>query len=76
MTFVTLNEAASYLGVSKATLRNWDKSGKLRAVRHPVNGYRVYALPHLQAIQSQLSLEIFPAPEPTLQTMDVRATGP
>lgn len=74
MTFVTLNEAAGYLGVSKATLRNWDRSGKLRAVRHPVNGYRVYALPHLQAIQSQLPLEIFPAPEPTLDTMDVRAT--
>ena len=44
MSFVTLQEAASYLGVSKATLRNWDKAGKLRATRHPVNDYRVYSL--------------------------------
>ena len=49
-TFVTLAEAASYLGVSKATLRNWDKAGKLRAVRHPINKYRVYALNDLQQI--------------------------
>lgn len=74
MPYITLNEAASYLGVSKATLRNWDKSGKLRAVRHPVNSYRVYALSDLQAIQSQLSLEICPPPEELESAMDVRAT--
>ena len=73
-TYVTLNEAASYLGVSKATLRNWDKSGKLRAVRHPVNRYRVYALSHLREIQSQLPLEILEVTEPTAPRMDVRAT--
>src|SRR2546423_15369880 len=39
---VTLAEAASYLGVSKATLRNWDREGKLKAHRHPLNRYRVY----------------------------------
>lgn len=74
MSYVTLNEAASFLGVSKATLRNWDKSGKLRAVRHPINDYRVYALSDLQAIQARLPLcdEIDAAP-PT-PSMDVRAT--
>ena len=41
-TNVTLNEAATYLGVSKATLRNWDNDGKLTAIRNPVNGYREY----------------------------------
>lgn len=30
------------LGVSTLTLRNWDKNGKLRALRHPMNNYRVY----------------------------------
>ena len=30
--YVTLAEASSYLGVSKATLRNWDKTGKLKAL--------------------------------------------
>jgi type I restriction enzyme M protein len=53
---VTLAEAASYLGVSKATLRNWDRSGKLRAVRHPINNYRVYAVGDLREVQSQLVL--------------------
>ncbi len=30
------------LGVTPLTLRNWDKSGKLTAGRHPFNNYRVY----------------------------------
>jgi len=72
-TYVTLNEAASYLGVSKATLRNWDKSGKLRALRHPVNRYRVYALSDLREIQSQLPLEICPVSDHS-PVLDVRAT--
>jgi MerR family copper efflux transcriptional regulator len=40
--YLTIAEAAGFLGVSPATLRNWDKVGKLKAVRHPVNGYRLY----------------------------------
>lgn len=54
--FVTLAEAASLLGVSRATLRNWDKAGKLNAVRHPINGYRLYAFSALKALQKQLGL--------------------
>ena len=40
--FMTIGEAASYLGVSRSTLRNWDKQGKLNAKRHPISRYRVY----------------------------------
>ncbi|MEN6458676.1 MAG: helix-turn-helix domain-containing protein [Thermoguttaceae bacterium] len=40
--FLTVSEAAEFLGVSAATLRNWDRAGKVRATRHPVNGYRLY----------------------------------
>lgn len=61
-TYVTLQEAASYLGVSKATLRNWDKAGKLKATRDPINQYRVYALSHLQEIQARLPFEEEKAP--------------
>lgn len=63
--YATLAEAASYLSVSKATLRNWDKAGKLRAVRDPMNGYRVYAIADLRQIQSRLPLgdEALPAKE-------------
>ena len=29
-------------GVSKDTLRRWDRAGKLEARRHPITGYRLY----------------------------------
>jgi excisionase family DNA binding protein len=40
--FLTVAEAAEYLGVSAQTLRRWDASGKLKAVRHPASRYRYY----------------------------------
>ncbi len=39
---VTIKEASRMLGVTPLTLRNWDNSGKLKALRHPINNYRVY----------------------------------
>ncbi|MCX6715644.1 MAG: MerR family DNA-binding transcriptional regulator [Candidatus Taylorbacteria bacterium] len=39
---ITIKEAASMLGVTTLTLRNWDKNGKLIPSRHPLNNYRVY----------------------------------
>lgn len=45
--YVTLKQAASFLGVSPNTLRNWDRRGKLVAFRHPVNKYRLYRLEEL-----------------------------
>lgn len=50
-TNVTLNEAATFLGVSKPTLRNWDNDGKLTAIRNPVNGYRLYDMNELIALK-------------------------
>lgn len=47
-TYYSLSEVADMLSVSKATLRRWDKSGKLNPVRHPVNNYRVYSLESLK----------------------------
>ncbi|HEY4490278.1 MAG TPA: helix-turn-helix domain-containing protein [Candidatus Paceibacterota bacterium] len=40
--YITIKEAAYILGVSPLTLRNWDKNGKFKAQRHPMNNYRVY----------------------------------
>jgi len=40
--YYTVGEAAYILGVSPMTIRNWDKAGKLRARRNPLNNYRVY----------------------------------
>jgi excisionase family DNA binding protein len=39
---MTIGEAALVLGVSEMTLRRWDKAGKFKARRHPINRYRVY----------------------------------
>ena len=40
--YLFINEAAKILNVTPLTLRNWDKAGKLKATRHPINNYRVY----------------------------------
>src|SRR3954468_15723016 len=46
----TVGEAAKFRGVSRATLRNWDRSGKLKARRHPKNGYRIYLHDDLESL--------------------------
>ena len=46
----TVSEAAEFLGVSTATLRNWDRNGKLKPRRHPKNGYRIYRHEDLAAL--------------------------
>src|SRR5438045_3125047 len=55
--YLTVSEAAEFLGVSPWTLRNWDKAGRLRPQRHPKNGYRIYRHEDLQAV-----LDIGPPP--------------
>ena len=40
--YVTVKEAAKILGISSITLRRWDKAGKLKAYRNPINNYRLY----------------------------------
>lgn len=40
--YLTIKEAATFLGVSPNTLRNWEKAGKLTTYRHPFNRYRLY----------------------------------
>jgi MerR family transcriptional regulator, copper efflux regulator len=48
--YFSIKEAADILGVSPLTLRNWDKSGKFPAHRHPMNNYRVYKLSALERV--------------------------
>ncbi len=52
---ISLAEAASILGVTKETLRNWDRSGKLRPFRDPANNYRSYHLADVQALLERAS---------------------
>jgi len=46
--YYTIKQAAKVLHVTPLTLRNWDKSGKLKAYRHPLNNYRVYKTEQLE----------------------------
>ncbi len=39
---VTIKVAAHALGVSRSTLRTWEKKGKFKSYRHPANNYRMY----------------------------------
>ena len=48
--YITIKQASRILGVSPLTLRNWDKNGKLKAHRHPMNNYRVYKIEDLEKV--------------------------
>ena len=52
--YLTVSEEARFLGVSSATLRNWDKSGKLIPYRHPINGYRLYLKSDLEKLLNNI----------------------
>jgi DNA (cytosine-5)-methyltransferase 1 len=40
--YLTVKEAAEFIGVSPNAFRNWDRTDKLKPLRHPVNRYRLY----------------------------------
>ena len=46
--YFTISEAAMYLGVSNATLRIWEKKGKITCIRCPTNNFRLYRVCDLQ----------------------------
>lgn len=48
--YMTVKEAARFLGVSPMTLRRWDNEDKLKAIRHPINNYRLYERKRLERI--------------------------
>jgi len=46
--YLTVKEVARMLSVTPQTLRNWDKTGKLKALRNPINNYRVYNIKEIE----------------------------
>jgi len=52
--YINIKEAAEMLGVSRLTLRNWDRDGKLSALRHPISNYRVYKIEDLENILQKM----------------------
>lgn len=53
--YLRISEAAEYLGVSPNTLRNWVNAGKIAAIRHPVNDYRLFKQEDLDALLKQVA---------------------
>lgn len=51
---ITIGQAAKLFNVSIQTIRRWDKSGKLKATRHPMNNYRLYKLEDIKKIVEEL----------------------
>ena len=54
--YITIKQASKILGVSSLTLRNWDNNGKLKALRHPMNNYRVYRIEDLEKVVQEIEV--------------------
>ena len=54
--YLTIHQAATLLGVTSLTLRNWDKAKKFMAFRHPINNYRMYTLDQIEGLLKKLAL--------------------
>jgi len=48
--YLKVKEAADLLGVTVMTLHRWDAKGKLKALRHPINHYRLYKVTDLRKL--------------------------
>lgn len=52
--FLTIKEASEMLGVSKDTLRRWERIGKLKTRRHPMNNYRLYDPTEVESLRKAI----------------------
>ena len=48
--YLTIKQAARFLGVAPNTLRNWGRDGKVPMHRNPVNGYRLFKKSDLEKL--------------------------
>ena len=48
--YLTVQQAADFLGVTVMTLYRWDAAGKLKPRRHPINRYRLYRQSDLERL--------------------------
>lgn len=53
--FIQIDEASKILNVTTMTLRRWDKAGKLKAYRHPINKYRLYKKSEIEELLRGIS---------------------
>jgi predicted site-specific integrase-resolvase len=53
--YLTVSAAAAFLGITAWTLRLWDRAGKLKPHRHPLNRYRLDLAEDLRALLTEVS---------------------
>ena len=53
--YLTIAEAAEFLGVSPNTLRNWGRDGKLSMHRNPINDYRLFLRKDLESFLNKVA---------------------
>ena len=53
--YLTIKEAAAFLGVSANTLRNRGRSQKVPMHRNPINGYRLFRRIDLESLLEQIA---------------------
>ncbi len=52
--YLTIRQAADLIGVSPSTLRAWDRAGKLKAARNPMNRYRLYRQEDIEGLLARI----------------------
>jgi MerR family copper efflux transcriptional regulator len=52
--FVTIKQAAEFLGISPNTLRNWHRDGKISVYRNPISNYRLFRKTDLEELLQQI----------------------
>jgi DNA-binding transcriptional MerR regulator len=48
--YMTIAQAGKLLGVTTNTLRNWEKMGKIKSIRHPMNNRRTFKRMDIYAV--------------------------
>ncbi|HBY06049.1 MAG: Transcriptional regulator, MerR family [candidate division TM6 bacterium GW2011_GWE2_42_60] len=52
--YLKIKDAASFLGVTPNTLRNWEKDKKITVYRNPQNAYRLYKKEDLEKLLNSI----------------------
>lgn len=55
--YLTIKEAAFFLGVTSNTLRNWERAGKITVYRNPQNAYRLYKKEDLEQLLENIKIK-------------------
>lgn len=54
--YLTIKNAAEFLGVTVNTLRNWEKDKKIIVYRNPQNQYRLYKREDLEKVLNNIKI--------------------